>query len=142
MARSGARLFSGSFISRAKPYAAVDRFQSASRAARLMARLDVRGGVSDFKRLLDLVLDRAGDAVPAIDLPICGHHQVKIHPMIPPAMAMAELVVAANSRRLAGRPAMGVEDRTQQPFVVSILPIHQARDRVAHEHDAGAPDAV
>src|SRR5687767_5723741 len=58
------------------------------------ARLDVGRRVAFAQGQLDLVLDGAGDLVAPVDAPARGHRDVEIDPVVPAAVAVAELVVA------------------------------------------------
>ena len=67
------------------------------------AWLNMRGRIAFAERLLDFVFDRAGDLVAFFDVPIRRHHDVKIDPVIAPAVAMTKLMIAADLRRFGIR---------------------------------------
>src|SRR5258708_5671978 len=71
----------------------------------LVARLDVRRGVADAQRLLDLIFNLAGHLMPALNVPMRGHHDMEIDPVISPAVPMPQFVVAAYPRL----PAVGTK---------------------------------
>jgi len=53
----------------------------------------MRCGIAFAKRLLDFVFDGAGDFVSARDIQMLWYHDMKIHPVIPSAVAVAQLVI-------------------------------------------------
>src|SRR6478672_5764368 len=79
-----------------------------------LARLHVRRRVPLAQRLLDFVLNRARHLVPARDVPAGRDDDVEIHPVIPAAVAVSQLVVRADVRRAAGGAAVGIEDPTDE----------------------------
>ena len=69
------------------------------------------------------------------DVPSRRDHDVKIDPVISPAVAVAKFVIATDARLLAGGAEVGVEDLPQQLLVARVLPIHQSRRRFIQQPD-------
>ena len=94
---------------------------SASCTLLIRARLDMRRRVAFAKRLLDLVFDCAGDAMPVIDVPLGRDHDVEIDPVIAAAVAMPQLVIATDPWLARTVWQMRIENPSQQHFVGDVL---------------------
>ena len=98
------------------------------------------GRVSFRKGGFNFTFDRAGDAMPAGDIKMGRHADVKINPMVAPAVPMPELVIAADVRFSPIGRQVGVEDLPEQHIVGVVLLIHEPGRRPPQQRDTRSPD--
>ena len=91
-----------------------------------ITRLDMGRGIALAQGAFYFLLDGAGDVMRGRYVNLPRKADVKVHPMIPAAVAVTELMVIADLRELAIGSAVAVENGGDLAVILHILPVHDA----------------